>query len=453
MAYTIGFMADPHIGLTTHDANVRTCLDWLQAHAANLVALGVAGNLDEGPDAVGSFSSWIWDADGGNLAAAVQLLVAMGTHDANLGPDRVNCGNIVAPPFSNATDLYPTLFIDGREYYSWDYGADLRIAVLNNISDDLDANNGESIYFNCNPPGAGDSINPDYSGITVEDSAQRLWLDAVFDASNPWKIVMGHRGFYVPSSLHALPNNVDGRDALKTPVDKGVSLIVTGNMGVGSFSGPWYPPIEPRVAGQVGAYSLSLCGGHIVNYVSSRVLPDQVHTCHWSSGGAIASGITHVAMLYCNGLLGHLTIFQCSNAVPAGAVVFETDIQVQSNAAVWPTALPVSALVDGWQGSSPMEVLEVKRDHGPDRVRLISAGGRTTSPVRFVFTKAQLFDPSPNGFLAFYRDDTLGGTIPFTWKYPGTVDVVNCQFRLPPPTWTRVGPDSWEVNCMVEYLR
>jgi hypothetical protein len=117
---------------------------------------------------------------------------------------------------------------------------------------------------------------------------------------------------------------------------------------------------------------------------------------------------------------------------------------------VWPTSLPASPLVEGWQGSDPVNVVETDIDGGPTNSLLVGFSTNFTTPIQMVLTADQLF--GLDGFRQFYEQDSLHGTVEFAWRNPPIDADVTCRFRLPHPTWEKVGPDAWLVQFTVEYL-
>lgn len=325
--YSIGFLGCPHIGaLVGSPTNIRTCLDWLQTHA-DLVALGVAGDMVESPKYEVGFGEWARGVDGGNLASSITILPVIGNHDAEVawgGP----YDETPDDPHATIKGRYPSLF-RGREWYSWDHKA-LRFIALNNLTDYLD-DSGVSMYYNCNPPGSQYELNPDHSGITIEGSAQRLFIASAMQSQHPWKIAACHRALWAPYDDDPRKLHRSARAALRGAVDSGLSLLVQADIHVTSFSGPWYPTDpdneEYRQPGQCGVYSLTLAGGFVNRSVDDSVLPNHETTCHYASGYEVGhSHRANAALVRFFGDVAELTIFEVDDGVPDGAVVFRTTI-------------------------------------------------------------------------------------------------------------------------------
>lgn len=327
--YAIGLMGCSHTGVGmggNREANLRTCLDWLQSHD-DLVALVGLGDLNESPNFEPGWSAWLDDPEGGNLASSIMKLPVIGNHDTEapwLGP----YGSTPEDPHATIKSRYPALF-QGREWYRWDHGA-LRFIALNNLTDYL-SDEAESMYFNCNPPGSQYELNPDHSGITVADSAQRLFLAAAMTSAHPWKIAGCHRAVWAPFDSDPRKLHRSMRDALRGAIDAGLSLLAQADIHVTSFSGPWYPTPpaneEYRQPGQCGVYSLTLAGGYAAREVDPDVLPNPETTLHYASGSE--TGHLHrvsVALLRFIGDVADLQIFEADDGVPAGAVVFRTTL-------------------------------------------------------------------------------------------------------------------------------
>ncbi len=254
--YSIGIMGCPHTEVVGSDPeNIRTCLDWLQSHD-DLVALIGLGDLNESPNHICSWKAWLDDPEGGNLAPGIVKLPVIGNHETEVewgGP----YGVTDADPHAAIKSRYPALF-QGREWYKWDHRS-LRFIALNNLTDYL-SGTGESMYYNCNAPGAHYELNPDHSGITIPGSAQRVFLTSAMASAHPWKIAACHRSLWAPYDSDPRRLHRTMRDAIRGAVDAGLSVIAQADIHVTSFSGPWYPTPpdneEYRSPGQCGVYSL-----------------------------------------------------------------------------------------------------------------------------------------------------------------------------------------------------
>lgn len=311
----LGVIADPHIPTTQHAARVRTVLDWIRMQGgASLMGLAVLGDGNVNPYAAQRWHEWCRDPMGGNLPQWVREFFVLGNHDADAPPDAAETHE---NPFGYARSVYPWLFGE-REYYRASIDG-VSLYALNNISDYL-LDSGQSAYPNCNPPGNQFACNPDWSGITNPESAQRQWLDAEIAADTTgWKIAMMHRALWAPFDSDPRKLNRAAREALRIPIEHGLSLVLQGDIHVGSFSGPWYPDEEIVAPGQ-GAYSLTLAGGYAVRQVDLSVLPPD--SVAWASGGTMQSGITHGALIRFQEETAIVQVFECSDADPAGEVVF-----------------------------------------------------------------------------------------------------------------------------------
>lgn len=319
--FSVGFLSDTHLPRTPSAAErVRTCLDWIQANATGLVAVVNSGDMNVAPGADPQFGTWIRQADGGNLAPDVTFLPVPGNHDAEV-PWNGPYGETPDQPHATLQAEHAALF-QGREWYVWDHEA-LRIIVLNNLTDYL-ADAGASMYYNVNPPGNQYELNPDHGGITVEGSAQRLWLESVVGSSHPWKIVCCHRPMWAPFDEDPRKLHRAMRPIMAPAIDAGVSLFASGDVHVDSVSGPWYPTPpdyeEYRAPGSVGAYAMTVCGGYAVREVDETVLPDHANTVHYAAG--LVSGLATGAILQFEGDWAWLRLFSCSGLDPVGAEVW-----------------------------------------------------------------------------------------------------------------------------------
>jgi len=326
----LAFASDFHAGGTgAYFDHVITALNWIQMHGDLPSALCNAGDLCENTEETVPYHTWIRAAEYGDLDAGIDLIVTPGNWDADELPT-AGYGAIPENPYSALLALYPAQFA-GLEYGYVDIGTTVRVAFANNNSDYLD-DSGVSKYHNCNPPGDQFDLNPDHSGITDPASDARVFLDAVFDnPAPPWRIVMMHRSLWAPFDSDPRKLNRDARAAVLTPIAKGASLVATGDIHVGSISGPWYPaggPVGDEDAlyvapGGTGAYSLTHAGGYFPRDVDDEVLPNHATTCPWSSGGSTTMKV-QVSLVWFedDGDSATIVIFEASDADPLGSVVY-----------------------------------------------------------------------------------------------------------------------------------
>lgn len=340
--YALGFVSDSHGGQSANFEHFVTVTMWLRSQTPIPVILIHGGDLT-----IGNLSGTIanhyleaWEtADVGWPFEDWVELVAPGNHDT-MRPITDPGENTPASPYEYLLSVYPNLF-QGREYYYYDYES-TRVIVMNNNSDYV-TGLGSSAYNNCNPPGADTEENADYSGITIPGSAQRVWLDAASGSNHLWKIGVCHRALWVPFDSDPRRMNKDARPALKTPIDNGLSLLMQGDVHIGSFSGPWYPdPDDPTEAnatpvnpGEVGAYSLSLAGGYVTRPVDVSVLPgytsgdvdDEANssTVHWASGASVGSK-AQAAYLLIEGDVAYLQVFEAGSDDAEGSIVYSTTL-------------------------------------------------------------------------------------------------------------------------------
>ena len=326
----LAFMSDLHAGGTAaYIAHVLSCIHWIQSQGCTIGALCVAGDLCENDAEVPPFHEWIRDPDYGNLDESIELVVAPGNWDFDDTPASGVHEAIAENPLSGFKAIY-TEYGD-KEYVCRDIGS-VRIAGLNNVSDYLNGS-GDSMYFNCNPPGYEHVVNPDHSGILTPGSELRVWMDSLFGYMAPrWRITMAHRSHWAPFDSDPRKLNRDGRVAYKVPIDRGLSIVFTGDIHVGSLSGPWYPfggPIDataryvPPGTG-AGAYSLTLAGGYLPRDVETDILPDHATTCAWASG-VDGSKMSQAAIIAFDdyGDTARIVIFEASDLDPVGSVVYD----------------------------------------------------------------------------------------------------------------------------------
>ena len=333
--FTIAFMSDNHIPISTPDAkiNVARCVEWAVDNAVNLVAMVCGGDSQTNPTTLAAGDGYdTWIRSTGALPANIPVLPVIGNHDTRLTWSGGVYDSTLDTCHSGIMGEYSDLF-QGNEWYSWEHGGQVQIAVINNLTDYLSEAGYAfmpltNMYHNCNPPGAQFVLNPDHSGITVPGSDQRVWLDATMASGHPWKIICCHRAMWVPFNSDPRKMNKLARPAMAVPIDLGCSLICQGDTHIGSLAGPYYPtaPLyEDTVApGGVGAYSLSLTGTYQNRLVDTAELP--AGTVRWSSGSA--GGATHVRKCHVALLevvqgseTSTLTIFEVRDGDLPGSVV------------------------------------------------------------------------------------------------------------------------------------
>lgn len=313
--YSIGLLADTHIGQGLNVHRVVRCVEWLRSLSPKPVAIVHAGDITISAEQPSALDDWLEE-----IGREEEWILTCGNHDTEV--EWAHDGDVPDRPHATIVDRYPELF-GGREWYTKDVHS-ARVIVTNNNSDCL-ATTGYSCYHNCNPPGERDAANPDHSGITVSGSVQRQWLDRAAACPADWKMVVGHRALWVPYDTDPRPMNRGAREAMRRPIELGVSLLFTGDVHVGALSGPWYPDQELRVPGTVGCYSLSLAGGYAVRQVDESVLPEGA--CLWSDGGTGALGICHAGALVFGGAKVRLLVYRVAADDEEGSVVLETDLE------------------------------------------------------------------------------------------------------------------------------
>ncbi len=328
--FAFGWVTDTHIGQAMKPEYVRAGLDWIRSRAGSqLVALLHSGDMTVQPAMEGNdWRSWIHSAEGGAWPPDVPVWPCVGNHDAEVG--WMDDGVVPQGPHATMIAHFGDSFA-GREWWSKDVlvngePSTVRVIAINNLSDYFSTMNQ---YYNCNPPGDRDGPDPnsDHSGITVDGSPQRLWLNEVTASDHLWKIVLCHRGLVLPFDSDPRRLNRVAWQAMKTPIDNGVSLFLQGDVHVGSLSGPWYPsPLSPDdsafatyvAPGGVGAWSMSLAGSYAVRQVNTGVLADHASTCHWAEGGTTQSHLIQAAVLFVAGDDIIVEIWHMSDTIPAG---------------------------------------------------------------------------------------------------------------------------------------
>lgn len=315
---TLGFVSDTHVGQSFHLARVRTCLDWMQANAGpQFLGLAHGGDGCESPSS--SFLSWARDPDGGGLPETMPIWMAPGNHDTETEFGSAY-GETPASPHATMLARYDQ-WCGGSEWYSVAVG-NVNLSVVNNLSDYL-TGAGQSAYHNANPIGLQYTSNPDHGGITDPASPQRQWIAAQGASGHRWQIMLGHRALWAPFDADPRRLNVEARAAV--PIT--TSLVLGGDIHVGSLSGPWRG--DTMQAPGHGAYALTLAGGYVVRQVQPGVIPPS--SILWESGGAHASGLCQAALIEFGWDTMRVQIFECCNADPVGGVVYTTTLERNRN--------------------------------------------------------------------------------------------------------------------------
>jgi hypothetical protein len=307
--YSVIWLFDPHIRQTSAAARVRACLAWAVAQAENPAALVVGGDMLDGGYGTGAnFKTWVRDPAGGNLPSLIPIVPCAGNWDTEeewLVPDEGTSPD----PFVTLKANYPDLF-GASTWYTWDHES-LRIIIVNNLSDYFDQTNQRTAYANCNPPGYRNQVNPDFAGITIPGSPQRLWLDSVSGSSHLWKIVVAHRGLWAPFDSDPRKLNRDARVPILAAITNGVSQVSTGDIHVAFHAGPVN-----------GAHIFGLAGGYAGRDIDLQVLADDGVPCLWAQGKDGDWDRVQIATQYFDGDASYLTVFEVSDDTPAGAVVY-----------------------------------------------------------------------------------------------------------------------------------
>ena len=90
----------------------------------------------------------------------------------------------------------------------------------------------------------------------------------------------------------------------------------------------------------------------------------------------------------------------------------------------WPASLPQAPLARGYQEAFGDTTLRTQMDAGPDKLRRRFTAGvdSFTTLLRLTKTQAATFE-------SFYKTDTAGGTLAFTWVHPRTRRSCRCGPR------------------------
>ena len=94
--------------------------------------------------------------------------------------------------------------------------------------------------------------------------------------------------------------------------------------------------------------------------------------------------------------------------------------------AVWPATLPQAPLTDGFSEIPQDGTLRTETDIGPSKTRQRFTALASYYTVRYAMTAAQKAT-----CITFYKTDTKGGSLAFTWPHPETGNV-QARFLSPP---------------------
>ncbi len=334
--YSLLAIGCPHVGQGSSSrwARVATCLAWGLAQAKGLTGILVAGDMVVSPATTTPLHTWLYDSEGGNVPADIPLIPVLGNHDAEV-PNGGDYGITPAAPHASTISTFAEYF-RGREWHAWDATlngkpTDLRVICLNNNSPYLD-DEGTQMYHNCNPPGRELALDPDHSGITVEGSPQRLFLDeATKRRAGKWTILSAHRSLWAPFDSDPRKLHRSMRPVLKDSIDRGASILLTADIHLTSHSGPWYPTApnheEYRANGSVGIHSVTVAGGFMSRSVDDTVLPEHATSCHFAHGYETADGVTHAVLLQFEGDHCSMRVFEVTPADLDGAEVYSATIK------------------------------------------------------------------------------------------------------------------------------
>ena len=101
---------------------------------------------------------------------------------------------------------------------------------------------------------------------------------------------------------------------------------------------------------------------------------------------------------------------------------------------IWPSNLPSSPLIQGYNETMKRMTISSQMDSGPALKRR-----RFTSAPRSITCTVFLSNGQDEVLREFYEDTTLGGTLRFTWKNPRTGAQVEMRFEgEEPPAITPV---------------
>jgi hypothetical protein len=117
--------------------------------------------------------------------------------------------------------------------------------------------------------------------------------------------------------------------------------------------------------------------------------------------------------------------------------------------AAWPVSLPQSPLVNGYDEQFPKMGLRSSMDAGPAKQRRRSTAAVTPISIRLALTNAQV-----ETLLTFWKTDTGGGVLSFTWVHPRTGTAVTMRFIAdqPPHPQPLDSEDLYSVSFPLEIL-
>jgi hypothetical protein len=117
----------------------------------------------------------------------------------------------------------------------------------------------------------------------------------------------------------------------------------------------------------------------------------------------------------------------------------------------WPVSLPTRVLLEGFEATLPSTVIETQMDTGPAKRRRRFTAAVTPYAAMLRITAAQLAT-----FIAFFQTDTAGGALTFDGlAHPLTGAAATHRFMKPgdsPPSYHRVGHDTWQVSFGLEVM-
>lgn len=111
----------------------------------------------------------------------------------------------------------------------------------------------------------------------------------------------------------------------------------------------------------------------------------------------------------------------------------------------WPGNLPAYFSKEGFNESTPDNLLRTEMDVGPPKVRRRQTAAPYQINTQIVMTTAQLAD-----FRTFYMVTLKSGSLPFTKAHPRSGASTDFRF-VSPPSWIPHGVD-WTVSIVLEVL-